>query len=251
MLRGLFSWGSLIIPIALVAQAVGFADDLASKGFAKRSVFALVSASIVSCIEYAIVNWNNTIDLSPAEAFINMNNGGFIGGTIGYLLTYAFSHIGAIIISVMVLAIYSVFFFAEKAGSLGQAALNLVAKTKNGIALIKDKHHAHVEKKKQIKADADQHEREVKSQELIDDEFFKAKGDVSDVRIKQLGIEENASTHGLSPLVDHPEVIVEEPVVAEEEPEVRRRRADKPLDLNYGMDSSTVALRTGAGFPEG
>ena len=51
LLRGLFSWGSLIIPIALVAQAVGFADDLASKGFAKRSVFALVSASIVSCIE--------------------------------------------------------------------------------------------------------------------------------------------------------------------------------------------------------
>lgn len=241
LLRGLFSWGSLIIPIALVAQAVGFADDLASKGFAKRSVFALVSASIVSCIEYAIVNWNNTIDLSPAEAFINMNNGGFIGGTIGYLLTYAFSHIGAIIISVMVLAIYSVFFFAEKAGSLGQAALNLVAKTKNGIALIKDKYHAHVEKKKQIKADADQHEREVKSQELIDDEFFKAKGDISDVKIKQLGIEENASTHGLSPLVDHPEVIVEEPVVAEEEPEVRRRRADKPLDLNYGMDSNAVA----------
>ena len=241
LLRGLFSWGSLIIPIALVAQAVGFADDLASKGFAKRSIFALVCASLVSSIEYAISVWSSEAVFSPADAFINMNNGGFVGSVIGYLLTIAFSPIGAVILSVMALAIYAVFYFGEKAGSIGQAALNLVARIKGGIGLVKDKHHAHVEKKKQIKEDADQHEREVKSEELIDDEFFKAKGDVSEVKIKKLGIEENASTHGLSPLVDHPEVIVEEPVVVEAEPEARRRRADKPLDLNYGMDADTVA----------
>ena len=241
MLRGLFSWGSLIIPVALIAQAVGFADDLASKGFAKRSIFALVCASLVSCIEYAVTTWNSEPAFSPADAFINMNNGGFVGGVLGFGLTQLFGQLGVVIIAVMALAIYSVFFFAEKAGSVGQAALNLAAKIKGGISLVKDKHHAHIEKKKQIKEDADQHEREVKSEELIDDEFFKAKGDVSDVKIKQLGIEENASTHGLSPLVDHPEVIIEEPVVVEEEPEVRRRRADKPLDLDYGMESGTVA----------
>ena len=241
MLRGLFSWGSLIIPIALIAQAVGFADDLASKGFAKRSIFALVSASLVSCIEYAIAIWNSEAAFSPADAFINMNNGGFVGSLFGFLLTKLFGQLGVVIIAVMALAIYSIFFFAEKAGSVGQAALNFAAGIKSVISLVKDKHNAHVEKKKQIKEDADQHEREVKSEELIDDDFFKAKGDVSDVKIKQLGIEENASTHGLSALVDHPEVVIpEEPEIVEEEIEVRRRRADKPLDLNYGIEPEAV-----------
>lgn len=242
ILRGLFSWGSLIIPIAMISQAVGFAEDLESKRFAKRSIFALVCATLISCIEYAIVSWNE-FTFSPIDAFTDMNGGGFIGNLIGYALTVAVSPLGTIIIAVMALAIYTVFFFAEKAGSLGQAALNFVASIKNAINFAKDKHSAYVKKKRQIKEDADQHQREVSSEELIDDEFFKAKGEASDVKIKQLGIEENASTHGLSPLYDPEKRIIEEPVIVEEEPEVRRKRsADKPLNLSYGIESDTIVV---------
>ncbi len=240
LLRGLFSWGSVIIPIALVAQAVSFADDLSSKRFGKRSAFALVSTVLVSCIEYAIASFGSEPVFSPTDAFINMNNGGFLGSTIGFALSKLFGQLGVVIIAVMALAIYAVFFFAEKAGSLGQAALNFAASIKRVINFVKDKHKAHEEKKRQIKEDADQHQREVKSEELIDDEFFKARGGASEIKIKKLGIEENASTHGLSAIHDPEQRVIEEPVIIEEEPEVRRRRADKPLDLTYGIESDST-----------
>ncbi|MBQ8415216.1 MAG: DNA translocase FtsK 4TM domain-containing protein [Clostridia bacterium] len=235
ILRGLFSMGSMVIPIALIAQAIAFADDLKSHGFVKRTAFAAVSTVLVSCIEYAISTWSLTPEFYPTEAFASMSDGGLIGNTVGYLLSTAFNPIGAIIIAVMALAIYSVFFFAEKAGSLGQAAINFANAIKAVFTLIKDKHSANVEKKRRIKEDAEQHQREAVSEELIDDEFFRAKGSASEVRIRKLGIEENASTHGLSPLTDSEKPIVEEPVVVVSEPEVKRKRSDKPLDLTYGI----------------
>ena len=234
LLRGLFSWGSVLIPIALVAQAIGYAEDLETKGFGKRCIFALASTVLISCIEYAIFTWGADPVFSPADSFLNMNCGGFIGNVIGFALSSLIGQLGLIIVAVAVLAIYSIFFFAEKAGSIGKAALNFAAGVKSVFSFIKDKLKARKEKKRQLKEDAALHEREVTSEELSDDEFFRAKGDASEVKIKKLGIEENASTHGLSPLSDPEKRIPEEPVVTEE-PEEKRKKADKPLDLSYGI----------------
>lgn len=233
--RGLFSWSSVIIPIALIAHAICYPTDLAEKKIVGRAIFSLVSLLLASCVEYAIFSWNKELVFAPIEAFTNMIGGGFIGSVIGFGLAKLVGQLGVIIISVTAIAIYALFFFAEKAGSLGQLAIKVKEKVKVIVTGLVEKHGEYVEKKKQQKEDEEQHQREVASQQLIDDEFFKAKGGTSEIKIKKLGIEENAETRGTSPLVDPSKRIIEEEPVIVKEPE-RRKRADKPLDLTYGIE---------------
>ena len=235
MLLGLFSWGAVMIPISLVVHAICYARDFHEKKIVKRGIFSLVSVLLISSIDYAIYIGNGEIVFNPSEA-INGNGGGLVGGTIGYLLANLFGQIGVIIFSVAVLAIYALFFFAEKAGSLGQVALKIKAAVKKMLISMTKKHDAYVEKKKIEKEEEAQHRREAASEELIDDEFFKAKGEASSIKIKKLGIEESSDTHGLSPLADRAKRVVEEEPAEINEPETRRKRADKPLDLSYGID---------------
>ena len=242
ILRGMFSWGAIMVPIALVAQALCYAGDLANKKILRRCIFSLVSVLLASCIDYAIFSWNGDIAFAPADALLNMNGGGFIGGTLGFLLASLLGQLGVIIFCVTILAIYAIFFFAEKAGALGQVALKIKAWVKKLIIKASDKHEEITEKKRQQKEEEDHHRREAASQELSDDDFFKAKGEASDIKIKKLGIEENADTHGTSALTDNAKKIIEEEPVIAPEPEFRRKRAEKPLDLSYGIEEEPEAV---------
>ena len=236
VLRGLFSWGSVMIPISLIAGAISYKDDVINEKKAwKRVVFSIVAIILASCVDYAIFSWSSEPVFAPLDSFKNMNFGGIVGGSIGFLLSKLFGNLGSIIICSAVLLIYAIFFFAEKAGALGQGAIKIMEFFKKVTDLIKEKKTAYNEKKKQIKEDAEQHAREVASEELIDDEFFKAKGEGADIKIRQLGIDENATTHGLSPLTPHENVVVEETPINEAEPERKRKRSEKPLDLTYGI----------------
>ena len=240
LLLGLFSAGAYLIPIVLAVHAFCFPSDLDENKIKHRAIFSSVATILVSCIDYAIFYWSSEPVFAPADGFVNMNGGGFIGGIFGFLLSALFGQLGVIIVCAIALAIYAVFYYAEKAGSLGQAALQVVAMTKNLVGIIKDKHNDVKEKKRLIKEEADQHQRELSSQELIDDEFFKAKGAGAEIKIRQLGIEESESSHGLSALVDPVKRVVEEEpeLIVDEEPERRRRRSDKPVDLNYGIEQT-------------
>ena len=237
LLLGLFSFGAYLIPIALAVHAICYPSDLAEKKVLSRAIFSVVATLLVSCIEYAIFYWGREAIFSPIGNFTNMNGGGCFGGIFGFLLTALLGQLGVIILCVIALAVYAVFYYAEKAGAIGQAALKVAAFIKKVISLIKGKQDEMKEQKRILKEEEELHERELHSQELIDDEFFTAKGEKSEVKIKKLGIEEGADTHGLSPLVDPAKrIIEEEPVVIPEEPERRRRRSDKPLDLSYGIE---------------
>ncbi len=239
LLRGLFSFGSYLIPIALAMHAIFYPGDLEDKKIKKRAIFSAVSLVLITCIEYAIYYWGKEVVFSPADGFVNANGGGFVGGVLGFLLSFMFGQLGVIIICAVALAIYAVFYFAEKAGSIGQAALNVAAAIKKLIIFIDDKNQERKEKKRQLKEEEDQHQRELASEELIDDEFFKARGEASSIKIRQLGIEEDADSNGTSPLIDPAIRIPQEPeVIVTEEPERRRRRSsDKPLDLDYGIET--------------
>ena len=243
LMVGLFSFGAYLIPIFLGIHAFFYAEDLGENKVAHRAIFSAVIVLMVSCIDYAIYYWGHEPIFAPADGFVNGNGGGFIGGLLGFLLTSLFGNLGVIIVCIAALAIYATFYYAEKAGSIGQLALKIAAALKRFIAFIKGKKNEHDEKKRIQKEEEDQLRREITSQELIDDEFFKAKGEASDVKIKKLGIDESADTHGLSPLVDPAKRIIEEdPVVAEEPERKRRRSGDRPLDLNYGIDEEPISL---------
>ncbi len=236
LLLGLFSFGAYVIPIALAVQAICYAEDLARKRLVSHSVFSAVATLLVSCVEYAIFHLGREAVFAPADNFANMNGGGFFGGVFGFPLTAIVGQIGVIALCVIALAIYAVFYYAEHAGALGQAALKVADLFKKVITAIKEKRDELREQKRQQKEENDLHERQVHSQELADDEFFTAKGDSSEIKIKQLGIEEGEGTHGLSPLTDPAKRMAEEPPVVVEEPERRRRKSDKPLDLSYGIE---------------
>ena len=138
--RGLFSWSSVIIPIALIAHAICYPTDLAEKKIVSRAIFSLVSLLLASCVEYAIFSWNKELVFAPIEAFTNMIGGGFIGSVIGFGLAKLVGQLGVIIISATAIAIYTLFFFAEKAGSLGQLAIKVKEKVRVIVTGLVEKH---------------------------------------------------------------------------------------------------------------
>ena len=239
LLKGLFGFGAYVIPLALLVQGLCYPEDLQHKSIRRRAIFSAVSALLVACIDYAL----SISDLfpavfSPAEAFVNMSGGGAIGNLFGYLLCYSFGKVGAIIICVAILAVYATFFYAEKAGSLGQAAIRIKNSVKNVINNLKKKSEENKEKKKQLKAEEDRQRYEAASEELMSDDFFTSGGSSYGVKVKKLGIDEESSPSGASSLI-HPSkrhYEAEPEVIPEDKP--KRRSADKPLDLSYGMDES-------------
>ena len=244
LLMGLFGFGAYVIPAALLIHGLCYPEDLEHKSIRRRAVFSAVTTLIVACIDYAL----SISDLfpavfAPAEAFINMSNGGAIGNVFGYILSYSFGKIGAIIVCVAIFAIYATFFYAEKAGSLGQAALRIKGGVKNAVSGIKQKSDAAKEKKRQIKAEEDRQRYEAASEELMSDDFFTSKGNTSGVKVKKLGIDEESSPSGASSLIHPSKRHYEagpEVIPTEDKPERRRRSADKPLDTSYGMDSASA-----------
>lgn len=235
-LKGLFSIGAYAIPLLLLWQAYCYPDDLANNKILKRVLFSLELIITISCIDYAIYSFDGAV-FSPALNYTQMVGGGFVGGVIGFAIAKLIGSIGTIILALCVNAVITVFFFADKAGSLGQAAKSFSESAKKINDSIKEKKQENDTRKKQQAEEEAQLQREATSEALINDDFFTAKGPSSNVKVRQLGIDEEYAPHGTSPLI-HPSKrpVFEEPEQTVSEPiERRRKRADKPLDLSYGM----------------
>ena len=245
LLKGMFSFGAFVIPIALCIHGLCYPEDLEHKSVVRRLIFSLVSLVMVSCIDYAIFTFGKEVTFFPADAFVNMNGGGFIGNILGFILAKLFGQIGVIIICIAVIAIYATFFYAEKAGSLGQAAIRIKNSVKALVDGAKKKSDESKEKKKQLKAEEERQRYEAASEELMSDDFFTAGGNSYGVKVKKLGIDEEASPSGVSSIIHpskrHYDVEPEVTPVATEKTERPRRSADKPLDLSYGMDESEIS----------
>ena len=217
----------------------------------RRFIFSAVTTVMASCVDYAVFTLGKEATFFPAEAFTNMNGGGLVGNTIGYGLTSLFGQIGVIVVCIAIVAIYATFFYAEKAGSLGQAALRIKGGVKNTFSGIKEKSEAAKEKKRQLKAEEERQKYEAASEELMSDDFFTSSGSTSGVKVRKLGIDEEASPSGASSLI-HPSKrhyeAEPERVPTEDKPERRRRSADKPLDTSYGIDGNQQTQKKKEGF---
>ena len=241
ILMGLFGNGAFAIPVALLLHAICYKGDVTSNKVKSRAIFSAVSVAMIAAIDYAICYWSKEATFAPMDCFNAMMGGGFIGNIIGYALSLIIGNVGVIVASVAVIAVYALFYYAEKAGSIGQSAIKVKESVKEISTGIKTKSAEAKEKKRQIKEDAAQLQREAATEELAKDEFFTAKNSDSTVKIKKLGIDEESAPNGTSPLIDrkkHP--IVEEPVKQEEKPERKRRSSEKPLDLSYGISESKL-----------
>ena len=250
LLAGLFSYGAYIIPIMLFLHGIFLKEDLAEKKILKRAICSMVIVVAVSCIEYAVSFWGLELNFIPGLLFRDMTSGGFVGGVIGFLIAKLFGPAGVIVISMGLVSGFTVFFYADKAGALGKAAMTVSDSAKKVAQEIKDKQAEVIEQKKQIRLEEEQQRREQTSQQLMDDDFFVPRAKNSEVKIRSLGIDEEISPKGTSPLIHPSKRQVtpdpdETPVVEEVKREVRHRRsADKPLDFNYGLDESELKHTT-------
>ena len=247
VLFGLFSLGAYVIPLAIAIHAICFAADLALGKIKSRIIFSLISLLSVSSIEYAVRFFEKELVFAPVEFYASKANGGFIGSVLGFAFGKLLGSIGVIILFVAIIAVFATFFYADKTGSFGKRVNAVKDGAKAVYADVKRKAQENAEKNRQIKEEEAQYQRELVSDELADDDFFKARGADSEVKVTQLGIDESLSPTGAATLIHHEEetpVYEETPVsepIAEEKP-----RRTKPLDLNYGIEDTDITYRTSA-----
>lgn len=241
LLLGLFSFGAYLIPIALLIHAACYAIDLALGKLKSRAVFSLITVISASAIEYAIRFFGKELVFAPGRFYLEAANGGFIGSLLGFAFGKLLGSVGVIILFIATIAVFATFFYADKTGSFGKR----VNAIKDGARVIysgvKKTAQENAEKNRKIKEEEAQRQREQISNELADDDFFKAKGIGSDVKVAKLGIDESASPTGAGNLVHHDIVEpAEEYAEIIEEPKEKPRRT-KPLDLSYGIEDTDVA----------
>ena len=125
ILRGLFAHCSYLIPFLLGIHAICYATDINKKRFVPRFFFSLTALILATAIEYAISFWGKEALFAPLEFYATALNGGFVGGVLGFAIMNMLGEIGVIVFSAAILAIYAIFFYADRTGEFGQRALDI------------------------------------------------------------------------------------------------------------------------------
>ena len=246
LLLGLFAFGAYMIPVVILVHAICYASDAFHKRRGSRALFSVVAVICASVLDYAISFIGKEAVLSPAEFYASASAGGFVGSSIGYAFTALIGSVGAIILALAILAVFATFFYADRTGNFGKKVIAFRDGVSEINAGIKQKAKEAKDKNQQLKDEQDYQKREQVSEELADDDFFKARNGSDDVKISQLGIDESASPTGAATLIPHVEESIfeetEEEEIAEAKPEKPHRT--KPLDLNYGIEDTDITYIT-------
>ena len=224
ILRGLFSYGSYLLPFLLGIHAICYAVDVDKHRFVPRLFFSLTAMVLASAIEYAVCFWGSDAVFAPVEFYTNAANGGFVGGVLGFAVMKLLGEVGVIVFSAAILAIYAIFFYADRTGEFGQKALDIAGVTFGFLAKKENDVKKKIADKKNEKAERVEEEYRSKSDELLNDQFFTSSG-IDDLQIDQLGIGKKEP--------EQPEAVPEDPT-----PVRKRRDPSKPIDLEYGIEKS-------------
>ena len=223
-LRGLFSIGGYILPFLLGIHAVCYAADKKHHRFIGRFFFTLTATVLASTVEYAVSFWSAEAVFAPIEFYTAATSGGLIGSFIGFCLMKLIGHVGVIVFAAAILAIYAIFFYADRTGEFGQKALDVAEAVFGFLAKTEGDVKKKIADKKNEKTEREEEEHRSKSDELLNDSFF-SNGGVDNLRIDELGIGDEPE----------PDPIVEDPI-----PQRKRRNPQKPVDLDYGIDTETA-----------
>ena len=192
VLRGLFSYGAFAIPVMIIVHSVFYAEDVAKKRILTRAIFSLITVIVVSAIEYTICYWGEPIEFAPGLHYAEQINGGFVGTVLAFGIVTVIGHVGLIMLSVAVVALYLAFFFANSESSFGKFTLALLSAVANFFAVIEKGIKSIFAKIKASIAEKKLRERERKSDELLDDSFFDSDNGMSDITIH--GLDESSAS---------------------------------------------------------
>ncbi len=189
VLLGLFSAGAYAIPVLLVSHAIFYAGDHFKGLVLSRSIFSAVSVIVVSCIEYAIVNWNELV-FAPVEFYQTQSSGGFVGSVIGFGIATVLGNVGLIILAIAIIAIYITFFFTKGDGAFSRVVVTCVGWIASALAAIERWIKGMIASARAAKEEKEQLEEEMRSTELLDDQFFAVDNGMKELKIRELGIHE-------------------------------------------------------------
>ncbi len=196
VLLGLFSIGGYFIPAFLAVHAVFYPSDFKKKRTLTRVIFTLITVTTIAALAHTVEFYGEALSFSASKFYTQgkaAEGGGFIGGTISFVLTKLFGKVGLIIIAVLVFALYITYFFAGGKTVLSRLLLKILNAISNFFTSLSEKKKE--KKKKKDKRESLRERRRIASiaekQELLtDDEFFEADNGMSELTISELGISE-------------------------------------------------------------
>ena len=194
---GLFSVGAYAIPALLAIHALFYTADIKENRLASRVIFSALTVVFISAFAHSVATWDIAIDALPFDpvAFYRDGTasvgGGFIGGVLGFALMSFLGHIGVIILSVAIFAIYIAYFFSE-GSTLREVGRMIIYGVLTFCAIIEKAikklipplgtKGAKVEKKELAS-----------TRELADDDFFDVDNGMARLEVSGLGIVESRS----------------------------------------------------------
>ena len=194
---GLFSVGAYAIPPLLAIHALFFSSDIKEKRLTSRIIFSVLTVISISVFAHSVATWSiaaGELPFDPMSFYTDGTatvGGGLVGGVIGFALMSFLGHIGVIILSVAVFAIYVAFFFAKGSAlrEVGRiiiyGVLTFFAIIEKGIKKLISPFNK--EKGKVSKRDLES------TRMLANDDFFDVDNGIARLEVSGLGIVESRS----------------------------------------------------------
>ncbi len=244
-LLGCFSIGGYFIPLFLALHAFFYASDIQLGKPIRRVIFSLAILVLISSLAHALTNFGAE-PVFDAEKFYSDGmesvGGGFIGGLISYIIIKIIGHVGLLLLTITVFALYITYSLTGKRQTLKKLWDKLVyAFIKLGAKIekkIKTKIQARKAKKEESKNRAAK-AKAAKESELYNDDFFDVNNGMKELHIDELGINEKKSDEAIAenPYLQekvHPKSRVSDDKSSRKAKKESRRNSFNP---NYVVDS--------------
>ena len=247
-LLGIFSIGGYFVPALFALHALFYPSDIQKKRLVSRIIFSVLLLIFVSALAHAISVLGEEVVYSGSEFYKNGKEnigGGWVGGSIAFIIIKAFGEVGLIIMALAVFVIYLVYFFAGDKNPVRTAFKRLLyafvrtgAKAENKI-----KNMSTERKEKKAAREIAQRELEEKrkakkietlmqkEEALYNDDFFAVDNGLKELKIEKLGVNESRRDEDIekNPTLQE-KVFPKGRVTEEDEP-----RTEKKVYTDYGF----------------
>ena len=119
VMLGLFSVGAYALPVLLAVHALFYTSDIKEKRIVSRVVFSALTILAISIFAHSVATWDIEISELPFNIpdfyldGMNSVGGGFFGGILAFALMNFLGHVGVVILSLAIFAIYVAYFFSK------------------------------------------------------------------------------------------------------------------------------------------
>ncbi len=119
VMLGLFSVGAYALPVLLAVHALFYTSDIKENRIVSRVVFSVLTILAISIFAHSVATWDIEISELPFNIpdfyldGMNSVGGGFFGGIIAFALMNFLGHVGVVILSLAIFAIYVAYFFSK------------------------------------------------------------------------------------------------------------------------------------------